>query len=51
MTEDTQLFLGGALIVLAFSVAGYWIPAYQAVAINQLGTLIGAAAMKMRGNV
>jgi hypothetical protein len=50
VNEDIELFLGAAVLVLVFACLGYFVPVFQAAAINGLSALIGAAAMKMKGN-
>jgi hypothetical protein len=48
--DDLKLFLGAAILCAIFSVLSWWIWEFRAVAAAQFGTLIGAAAMKMKGN-
>lgn len=50
MSEDMQLFAGGAILLVAFAAISVLAPEFRAVAATQLGVLIGAAAMKMKGN-
>lgn len=50
MSEDLWMFAGGAVLLLFFSGMSYFIPAFQDAAIANFGVLLGAAAMKMKGN-
>lgn len=50
MSEDLYLFSGGAALLCVFGLLSIWAPEFRAVAATQLGVLIGAAAMKMKGN-
>ena len=50
LSDDLKLFTGAAFLVALFAVLSYWIPAFQSVAAAQFGAVVGAAAMKMKGN-
>lgn len=48
--DDLKLFAGGAILMLCFLVASYWIEDFRTVVASQFAALIGAAAMKMKGD-
>jgi hypothetical protein len=50
MSEDLKLFIGAGALVVICLVASVWAPDLRAVAATQFGALVGAAAMKMKGN-
>lgn len=49
-SDDLKLFGGAAILVALFAISSFWITDFRAVAAAQFGALIGAAAMKMKGN-
>ena len=50
MSDDLKIFAGAAFLVALFAIASYWIPSFQSVAAAQFGAIVGAAAMKMKGD-
>lgn len=50
MSDDLKMFAGAAFLVGLFAVLSVWQPDFKSVASAQFGAIVGAAAMKMRGN-
>ena len=51
MSEDLKMFIGAAALVVIFAVASVWVQPFQSVAAAQFGAIVGAACMKMKGNI
>lgn len=50
MSDDLKMFAGAAILVAVFALLSLKEPSFAPVAAAQFGALIGAAAMKMKGN-
>lgn len=50
MSDDLKLFAGGAILTALTLVLSIWVKDFIPAAVAWGGALIGAAAMKMKGN-
>ena len=50
MDDDLKMFAGGLIAVLLFGLLGLWRVEAMNAAIQGFNVLLGAAAMKMKGN-
>lgn len=50
MSDDLKLFSGAAALVALFALLSIWQPGFESVAAAQFGAVVGAAAMKMKGD-